>query len=86
MFRKIADTISVLAQSDFEDKMDLFNNIFNLIKAGKSVQLMPDASSNVDPPTSTVPEKTSTGTTPALSSEEITPNSTTEDKVNTNTL
>jgi hypothetical protein len=76
----------VLAQLDFEDKMDLFNNIHDLIKADMAVQLVPDASSNVEPPTSTVQPKISTSTNPVLSCKEIIPNSRTEDKVNTDTL
>ena len=76
----------MLAQSDFKDKIDLFSNIHDLIKTDKAVQLMPDASSNVDPPTSAVRQKNSTRTNPVSSCEKITPNFTREEKVNTDTL
>ncbi len=38
---RLRTTISVLAQLDFKDKIDLFSNIHDLIKTDKAVQLMP---------------------------------------------
>ena len=39
-FRKVADTISVLAQFDFEEKVQHFHNIQDLIKEGKPVEFI----------------------------------------------
>jgi hypothetical protein len=39
-FRKMADTLSSLAESDFDEKLQLLQKINELIKEGKSVELM----------------------------------------------
>jgi hypothetical protein len=72
LFRKVADTISELAQSDFEEKMQLFQKIHDLIKEGKPVELMHSGSlPHTVPPTDSV-----------LSPVVSTLNSTTVNKVN----
>ncbi|KZS20623.1 Uncharacterized protein APZ42_012634 [Daphnia magna] len=85
-FRKVADTLSQLAQSNFEEKMQLFDKIHVLIKEGKPVQLIQSvAPTEIVPPSSPVENLTDlvidSVSSVADESHEVTSKSKTENKV-----
>ncbi|KAI9555984.1 hypothetical protein GHT06_018542 [Daphnia sinensis] len=70
-FRKVADTLSQLSQSDFEEKMKLFDKKHVLIKEGKPVQLIqPLAPTEIVSPISPVEHFTDMVTDPVSTADE----------------
>lgn len=81
-FRKVADILSELAQSDFEIKIKLFHEIHDVIKKEKSVELMQSlATFEIVPSSFTIQNPTDSVIDLVSPVDEVVPNSTMENKV-----